>query len=900
MSDDLPRALSEAEIVERALSRVEVAPSRLTEALNAFHPNSLEDAEVPPMKAAHPLAVDDGADDDDDPILRSPGSKKIRRQLTTKSLQSALQTSMASMSRSRTNLSLGDPFQAADAVSKRQSLSSQFWFWVGIRLGAVILAVILTVVICWATWDILNGAVASTILGMFSAVAIGLIGICKLSMYAPARAVRVISVTSIVIPTLLAACFPWLRYDLDGVAVCMGNLEELNIENSGWRVVQYYSCVAATCFVSAIAAACVMADHEPSFSTRSTIHCVVVLWLQGLGATVVFAARWCEGLEDDLNDDIQNWSYKHTAARRMQYYFWGLSGPLGILCVFWITLIKLRRITVLYDNCGVLISAFGQKVSPRELWWLLCGAVFSFACGSVGLYASRIFAHSSWRITSAVLAIIAAVCIVVSLIPGVSFVAFGVRIFSMPIEDLKREINDLHPQTPPHVEATWAIRVLSMERTAVLWTSSTTLVFATMVACLVLNKSWRDNEIALFWMGIFCWAIDLIVNAVGMAILSGVLREHTPPLDAKESMPVEISRGSVDPEDCIDPEQKSIKVEELAGRGVVLESILDFYAKLGADGLMSHFDPLVSTTNDVVRQAVIPMSRDGDQGKSLSSIWNHDEPLFPTCIVTHAWTNIFRDLVAALVAFAIDQKHFQSFLVQLSGATVAERAAAVARIKELLSPEKLSTSFWICIFSVNQHASICAGFGSGPKAGPDTLEYKEWNAKCYDSVTQQKHILCDCKTEKIFNERIECEIDKFDDIMMWLIDHHGETFRQLIAIDSQLELFNRVWCIAELVKADEMRCSQHTVVLNSNIMDMQYGKLISLRADTCRATRTEDRDRILSKIKDKDAFNRRLQWIIFGARGLVRSCGEDQVHDASRIAKRAMQSWAIVDSVDRS
>ena len=46
---------------------------------------------------------------------------------------------------------------------------------------------------------------------------------------------------------------------------------------------------------------------------------------------------------------------------------------------------------------------------------------------------------------------------------------------------------------------------------------------------------------------------------------------------------------------------------ELAGRGIRVRQLLDFYARLGED-VMTHFDPAKSTTHDVVRQAIIPLS----------------------------------------------------------------------------------------------------------------------------------------------------------------------------------------------------------------------------------------------------------------------------------------------------
>ena len=65
---------------------------------------------------------------------------------------------------------------------------------------------------------------------------------------------------------------------------------------------------------------------------------------------------------------------------------------------------------------------------------------------------------------------------------------------------------------------------------------------------------------------------------------------------------------------------------------------------------------------------------------------------------------------------------------------------------------------------MNQHASICGGFGREPP--PNTFEWKAWHAKTYDSVTGEPFTPCTCKMEKIFchedNEDPRCELNKFD------------------------------------------------------------------------------------------------------------------------------------------
>ncbi|CAE7866157.1 unnamed protein product [Symbiodinium microadriaticum] len=61
------------------------------------------------------------------------------------------------------------------------------------------------------------------------------------------------------------------------------------------------------------------------------------------------------------------------------------------------------------------------------------------------------------------------------------------------------------------------------------------------------------------------------------------------------------------------------KVQELAGRGVNIRQLLDFYAGLGHE-FMEHFDADQSTTHDVVRQAIIPRSLEVRQSRCFTVV----------------------------------------------------------------------------------------------------------------------------------------------------------------------------------------------------------------------------------------------------------------------------------------
>ena len=50
------------------------------------------------------------------------------------------------------------------------------------------------------------------------------------------------------------------------------------------------------------------------------------------------------------------------------------------------------------------------------------------------------------------------------------------------------------------------------------------------------------------------------------------------------------------------------KVAELAGRGISLRHLLEFYKGLGQE-YMHHYSPEHHRTSDVVRQAIIPLTK---------------------------------------------------------------------------------------------------------------------------------------------------------------------------------------------------------------------------------------------------------------------------------------------------
>ena len=100
------------------------------------------------------------------------------------------------------------------------------------------------------------------------------------------------------------------------------------------------------------------------------------------------------------------------------------------------------------------------------------------------------------------------------------------------------------------------------------------------------------------------------------------------------------------------------KVEELSMRGLTLNSLLKFYEEdlRQVDGWQ--YVPDVHRTKDVVRQVIVRLT--AVEGSSYaSSIYNMDKAQRAQIMVTHSWGNRFRDLLAAMVANALQECSFQ-------------------------------------------------------------------------------------------------------------------------------------------------------------------------------------------------------------------------------------------------
>eukprot|EP00438_Fugacium_kawagutii_P000694 Skav220035 [mRNA] locus=scaffold2981:201642:204712:+ [translate_table: standard] len=155
----------------------------------------------------------------------------------------------------------------------------------------------------------------------------------------------------------------------------------------------------------------------------------------------------------------------------------------------------------------------------------------------------------------------------------------------------------------PRAEALWAKRLLSVELAACL-----ALAFScTQFTWIPYELTWAfDRRVAEYYLSIplvLGHRLDMLIKTVSVATLSGLLWTPNAPNVQKGVPQVQTMHIPVG----ADAKAWAAHVKVLANRGFTLHSLLVFWHLLG--DVMPSFDPLRSTTNDVVRLAIIPLSR---------------------------------------------------------------------------------------------------------------------------------------------------------------------------------------------------------------------------------------------------------------------------------------------------
>merc|ERR1712187_656081 len=137
-----------------------------------------------------------------------------------------------------------------------------------------------------------------------------------------------------------------------------------------------------------------------------------------------------------------------------------------------------------------------------------------------------------------------------------------------------------------------------------------------------------------------------------------------------------------------------------------------------------------------------------------------------------------------------------------------------------------------------------------------------------------------------------CEMNKFDDMMAYL-QTSSPGFCQVVALDVDLVLFSRIWCIAELMEASRSQIPQSVKILSDACVNVHLDDLQRLDVRDAQASIPSDRDHILSKVKDPDGFNVELRDLILRPKTGILSVLTNGHTSGSRLHDSAQQALHV-------
>jgi len=614
-----------------------------------------------------------------------------------------------------------------------------------------------------------------------------------------------------------------------------------------WAVLWGYWCMLLVTVVAGFAAGLLISRAQsPHLWIVATY--AVVNWLAGVGYWAIRVdVWWFQG----------NWD----PSRRLTFIVW-VGWSLYDATLFMLTWVVLDRLHALSVSLWRPLGLHVLKWVVFSLWAML---FIESAPFGITMF-DNMTAKPAWGMAKLLLTAV--------------FASWAFIALRAPLRDI--HVGAAHLEDMARTKVAWVVRTSNLQ--------SLGLMASVLSLWLRLVVSQTDLRLADQILTV----LDVLGQALGAVLLSGVWLEPSMELQTSSTQRMarrrkvmeQRRRQTLASQDCEQPscddERWQAKVEELAGRAVTLEALLEFYGSLKE--VMPHFQPDLHTTHDVVRQAVIPLSRNSTC--ALATIMMKGAYTRPKIMVTHTWGNLFRDLVAAIVADALKESDFGASAYLLDGCFDGV-------VKELRRTRKMHSTYWICAFSVSQHSTICAA-----------------NLPCsVDPYTCRPHPECPCGAPKYLNthppvrwdgKSIPCEVNKFADMMAYLAATDSE-FRHVVAVDAKLDLFSRAWCVAEIAEAHRLGMEQELKLRGAEALEVHRELLVNLRVEEMRATRPEDVAEILATIPDKGAFNQHLQGLIFDeGSGLLAHWGSldcaQQLHRIGRLARLMRMSKGSVAS----
>jgi len=299
-----------------------------------------------------------------------------------------------------------------------------------------------------------------------------------------------------------------------------------------------------------------------------------------------------------------------------------------------------------------------------------------------------------------------------------------------------------------------------------------------------------------------------------------------------------LSSGALVLEDLSDQQRRFVSEEvarRLARNGFRAKQLLDFWQKYNAEGKLSQ----KTETTEVVRDILIPETFKAGKGCYMDVMPGGKH--LPKTLLSHWWGNFFYNDVLACI-------HHATGLVGDDLEALVNYGVGESSFDN----GQLDHTYWMCIFAVDQHVSICGDCHHCRQGA-------EWQAELFAAnpchgCNSSKRYPCPCGHSKFPSGHPLCQVDKFRDVM---------TMMQNVAVvlDPAMETLTRCWCIGEIGVA--MAKGMQITYCIPPVLHQDYMEKPITFVDVrdCQASNSEDKVQILKNIKETvgfETFNRQI------------------------------------------
>ncbi|CAE8724560.1 unnamed protein product [Polarella glacialis] len=410
----------------------------------------------------------------------------------------------------------------------------------------------------------------------------------------------------------------------------------------------------------------------------------------------------------------------------------------------WIPVLVMTRISALE-------ASMGQPLGLWEMRWVIfVTAVTTALCVIVVVY--------SWSLEFVPLPVIYVLASAygVSSVLYLTFTGLVVRAFCTPL----RLLREMHNAGYISKE-TWAAAVSlgQLQIGGLLASTTSTVLSAGSIifgSALQLAKHDESGRDMFTYVAIPLW-LDIIANSTCVLFLSGAV--HMPNAVLGNALARQRNRAALLGNSMSVVDRKwHAKVSELAERGFTLESLLSFYKRLGTD-YMLHYKPDVHRTSDVVRQAIIPLSRPsgvayavtmmkGDCGRP--KCFNNTPEVDALGRSVHCELNKFDDMMGHIAQIDVVDGKFDLFT----------RAWCVAEVADRHAPERLrflkvqEMEAWMEASRPEDVAEILAKIPDKDAFNAHTGLLTQWRILCTDRESKDPPSAAEANTSMLASGRI--------------------------------------------------------------------------------------------------------------------------------------------------